>query len=332
MGDFISNLGLQTASNIIGAGVNQLTAKQQYERQKKLMEIQNQNQQTMMDKQQVNQMALNEQGQQIQLDTWEKTNFPAQMEMIKKAGLNPAMLYSKGGIGGTTGGQGGGSASSGSAGGGQAQMAQGMQNINIMELKNQMAQNELLKSQKLNTDADTGKKAAEKKEIESRTPTSGNVADTDISKKGAEITNLGASTSQIIANTQKTNAETNKLLLEGKILEGEANARIAKANSEALGAELNNELTKSKTNLTNAEIEAVSVKIAQEAERIMQSGRALDQKDKEILINTFKAEIDAEYPGLWDTLGMALNKALLTMEGISTTISGKAPDKYNKIK
>lgn len=45
--------------------------------------------------------------QAAQYDMWQKTNYPAQVEQLKKAGLNPALLYGSGGGGGTTTGGGG---------------------------------------------------------------------------------------------------------------------------------------------------------------------------------------------------------------------------------
>ena len=76
-----------------------------------------------MNEQMQNQMRLNEQGRQLQMQMWKDTNYPAQMEMMKEAGLNPALMYGQGGAGGsTTGSQGG-----GSAGGGQAQQGQPME-------------------------------------------------------------------------------------------------------------------------------------------------------------------------------------------------------------
>lgn len=89
---------LQGAFNMLGAG-------QQHRRQKELMDIQFGNQQE-----------LNRQGHQLQMDMWNKTNYGAQIEHMKKAGLNPALMYGMSGGGGTTAGsQGGGSAASGSA-------------------------------------------------------------------------------------------------------------------------------------------------------------------------------------------------------------------------
>ena len=40
--------------------------------------------------------------QQLALDMWNKTNYESQVEHMKAAGLNPALLYSKGGVGGST--------------------------------------------------------------------------------------------------------------------------------------------------------------------------------------------------------------------------------------
>lgn len=44
--------------------------------------------------------------QQLALDMWNKTNYESQVEHMKAAGLNPALLYSKGGAGGSTSGAG----------------------------------------------------------------------------------------------------------------------------------------------------------------------------------------------------------------------------------
>ena len=104
----------------VGGGL--LTMMGQRKREERAM----QNQQKLMGLQFSNQKKLNEQGQRLQMDTWEKTNYPAQMKMLKDAGLNPGLLYAKGGSGGVTGSQGGGSAS-----GGNAPAPQQMPNMDI---------------------------------------------------------------------------------------------------------------------------------------------------------------------------------------------------------
>ena len=92
------------ASTAVGGFFNIAAADKAHERQKELMGLQLANQQT-----------LNKQGQQMQYEMWEKTNYPAQVAMLRAAGLNPSMLYAKGGQGGVTGSQTGGSAASGGA-------------------------------------------------------------------------------------------------------------------------------------------------------------------------------------------------------------------------
>ncbi len=80
-------------------------AEKQHNRQKELMGIQLKNQQE-----------LNEQGQKLQMKTWNDTGYGAQMDMMKEAGLNPGLMYGMSGGGGqTTGSQGGGSAQSGNS-------------------------------------------------------------------------------------------------------------------------------------------------------------------------------------------------------------------------
>lgn len=98
LGKGIVMFGMQQAANTIGGNTAQ-------KRQKELMGIQLENQKK-----------LNNQGRDIQMDMWNKTNYGAQVKHMKDAGLSPGLMYGKGGAGGTTtGSQGGGSAASGGA-------------------------------------------------------------------------------------------------------------------------------------------------------------------------------------------------------------------------
>ena len=96
--------GAQTANGVLGMIGQKKREERAVENQRKLMGIQF-----------GHQKQLDKYGQELQLDTWKKTNYPAQVAMLKEAGLNPALLYGNGGSGGVTGSQGGGSAASGSA-------------------------------------------------------------------------------------------------------------------------------------------------------------------------------------------------------------------------
>lgn len=93
-----------------------------------------------------NQRKLNQQGNRLQMDMWNKTNYGAQVEHMKNAGLNPALMYGSAGQGGTTGSQGGGSATKA-----QAPKAPVMDMSNMLMGK----QAELLTAQKQKTEAET---------------------------------------------------------------------------------------------------------------------------------------------------------------------------------
>ena len=73
------------------------------------------NNQNLMGLQNKYQRGLNQQGHDLQMDMWNKTNYGAQVGHMKAAGLNPALMYKGAGAGGTTGSQGGGSASMGNS-------------------------------------------------------------------------------------------------------------------------------------------------------------------------------------------------------------------------
>ena len=92
---------------------------------------------------------------------WLKTNYPAQKEQIKAAGLNPALLYGMSGGGGAT--IGGGAPSV--TGSGAANPNSAAAATTGMGIMNQ-AQLALLDAQKKNIDANTAKTVAETPNVE----------------------------------------------------------------------------------------------------------------------------------------------------------------------
>jgi len=133
----------------LGAGLGMILGdyndKRQLEQQKKLTDVQ-----AKANKEQARY------SHELQYDMWNKTNYEGQMAHMKKAGLNPGLMYGMGGGGGTT--TGGASAqgvSGGNApqGGNEVIASQGL----AMQMK---AQTELLQAQKRNIEADTNNKLA----------------------------------------------------------------------------------------------------------------------------------------------------------------------------
>lgn len=133
MGMTLANAGIQAGTSIIGNILGMLGQKKQDERQIK--------QQAKLNRLSIeSNKEMSEFERQQQMKMWEDTNYSAQVDQLKKAGLNAGLLYGMGGTGGaTTGGGSGMSINSGTAGdpnAGQAnQMGMAMMGAQIENLK-----------------------------------------------------------------------------------------------------------------------------------------------------------------------------------------------------
>lgn len=128
------------ANTVLGGGLGLILGEYNDRRQIK-------QQQKLTDMQIAGQKQMADYSQAQQFDMWNKTNYAAQVEHMKKAGLNPGLMYGMGGGGGATTGSASGSVSGGSAPTGGGEVGMGMQ----------MA---LLQAQKENIEADTANKKA----------------------------------------------------------------------------------------------------------------------------------------------------------------------------
>jgi hypothetical protein len=177
--------------------------------------------------QQQNQMELNKQGNQLQMDMWNKTNYGAQKQKMKEAGLNAGLMYGMSGGGGTTtGSQSGGAAASGSAAAPQA-----------LEI-NQSLQNSLLQAQKENIDADTANKKAQK--------------DTEVQKSGLTL-------QQAMNEAEKVYASGR----ENKIGDATMESNIKGILDENVGKMLDAELKKVGLDKTEEEIKELKARVIQ---------------------------------------------------------------------
>jgi len=171
--------GVGAGSSLLGMFSNNTNQKRQYGQTKNLMGLQNQYQK-----------GLNQQGHDLQMDMWNKTNYGAQLEHMKNAGLNPALMYGMGGGGGsTTGSQGGGSQS---MGGVEQQKNMGIEGAMAM------AQMKLIKAQEAKTNA-------EKDAILGDTPESKG----RITKLGAEAKEIGQRIENLIESKKNIKADRN---------------------------------------------------------------------------------------------------------------------------
>ena len=137
----LETLGMNAAGaavdNTIGLIAGGVQANRQMRNQRKLMA-----EQLAFDK-----LKMEEQ-RKIQMQMWEDTNFAAQVEQLKKAGLSIGLMYGKGGAGGTTTGAGATGVSAPTA-------PSGMGLIGGTQLASQIANINLIKAQTENVQADT---------------------------------------------------------------------------------------------------------------------------------------------------------------------------------
>ena len=293
-------IGLGTIAGIGGNVLGNIGARRRqqeaYEQQKRLMGLQAQYQK-----------GLNVQGHDLQFDMWKKTNYPAQMEMIKEAGLNPALMYGMSGGGGTTAGsQGGGSASGGSA------PSPAPYELNAgLEQAMKLAQIELMKAQAKKTDT-------ERTKIEG--PDTEKVI-TEIQDITQGIENKKAQEHLLKAQETATNLDN---MLKGKTLEEQANivswtlnklkAEVSSATSqayvdsktmnekinilknEAINSWLNQSLIKSNINLNKKKVSEIT-------NSILQKWQDLRIKDDQVKVGQVMNEIKKEYPSISNWVG-----------------------------
>lgn len=313
MPTFGAELGMQAASGAIGTGMGLLLERHQDKRQLK--------QQGKLQALEITgQKEMSDYNYAKQLQMWEDTNFSAQMEQLKKAGLNPGLLYGMGGAGGATTGQPSGNVTGGKA----AEQSQIQQSLEMgMQLQ-------LLKAQKENIEADTANKKA------------------DLPVKGAQVGKIGAETASITQGIENQKAQELLTTAQTKIARLEAlfksetmedaidivNSQRAKwitdidialtqlgvdrataiQKSELLKNQVQEVISKTALNkaqeaATKAGVEQHWTEISQRWEQLSQSLRGLDQKDRELNIRDFEAEMKAKYPGAWNVIGRILNEA-----------------------
>lgn len=247
--------GIGTA---IGAGMGLLLEghndRRQVNQQRRLQNLQIEGQKQMVDY---------NYGKELQM--WKDTNFQAQMEQLRMAGLNPALMYKQGGQGGITG------QPVGNVTGGNAPTG-GMEIMNMMAQK---AAIELTKAQTEKTKAET-----------TNVPLTGENIQASTGKMNTEIANIAQDTRNKAIQHELMEIETEFNNIRNTVAGQTQNAQIAayntmlrrataemhmaernneidnrtmqdnikKIRAEATGAVLENVLTQEKTNLTKEQI------------------------------------------------------------------------------
>jgi len=215
LGKLAEGAGSAIIGSALGMALGKYNDQRQYQMQEKLQGLQIKGQK---------ELASN--AHELQLDSWNKTNYGAQVEHLKKAGLNPALLYGMGGTGGATmGGVAGGAVSGGAAPTGGGEMGMGMQ----------MA---LMNAQKENIEADTANKKAG---VE--------VAGSERDLKNAQTLTEGEKFTKTAAESQEAN----------RGLED----RLTRIKAESIGAEIENDAKKVGIEVDKERIKQMAAQVAQ---------------------------------------------------------------------
>ena len=308
--------GIAAASGT-GQGIaNAKAGKRQFKNQKELMKIQQgYNQQN---------AALE---QKLALDMWDKTNYSAQRKQMLKAGLNPAMMYEKGGTGGTT--SGAGNVASGGAPTASMPIPPNLAGLGLTGM--QIVEAELMKAQANKANAEAKKIGGVDTEL----------AESTIQKILAETTNEQAKTGLIELEKESTTIDNAwkpyileqefKELVEkvehwgyqNQIAQGTVDSVIDEYRAKAVGQWIENDLKKAQINKTNEEITEIKNNIKQKWQQVSQGWESLSIQEKQLAINKFKEEITAEYPSIWNVGGSVAKKAYLTLENLEKWLLGE---------
>lgn len=298
----IGKAGMGLLNGVTGglasAGIGMITAgandKRQLEQQDKLSKMQIGYNKEMTDYQ-----------NQKQLEMWHATNYGAQKEEMKKAGLSPGLMYGLGGGGGAT--TGGGAASN--SGGGNAPSG-GMEIMNMLQMRNMEAQRKLLEAQTENVKTDTIKKG-------------------------------GVDTANIEAQTENTRRETENKILEGIVkkfagyeardvynYKSPGNIRGIEAaaweNEQAAKSAIADNIYQfyasgDLMNKTNAELEQLllrNAKTKEETRNIIKGMDLLEEKTKGEQLSNILKEVETEWAkgtGLKSTTASGLISKILSL-------------------
>lgn len=324
---FIKNLGEQAASAGIGAGMGILLGEyndhRQLRQQQKLQELQIEGQKRMTDYTYAKQLQM-----------WHDTNYEAQMEHIKNAGLNPGLLYGMGGGGGTTTGSGSGSVAGANAptGGREIQDLTGMG----MQMQMMQAQKELLQSQTEKNEAEAAKiKGVDTQEgvqrmEESKTRIDALLQGIDNAKQQNTIQKLEITLKNMenyekqasqedrldyIEYQTKIAAKQLKLITnEGQISDATMADKIKIVGQEAIGSVLRNILTGETTKKTIADTDVARQRVKEIANGIMRDWDKMSFSERETRVK------EALKDWTTDPNREALNQAMNSLQSIMHTL------------
>lgn len=275
-GQEAANAGQQILNSGMGLLLEGHNDRRQLRQQGKLQALEIQGQQQMTDYNMAKQLQM-----------WKDTNYKAQMNELKQAGLNPGLIYGMSGGGGVTTGQ-----ATGNVTGGKAPEG-GNEVVNMLGMG---IQRELLEAQKANIEAntenikaDTANKPLTGKNIEAST---GNLLQGIENAKSqqalTEVQTAIANIEEHIAGTTQNHivaqiySATKILRNDQTISDTTVNDKIKEIKAQAIGALLENSLTRAKTAVDQKQLQVMHNQIIQILASVRQGDKALALRELEI--------------------------------------------------
>jgi membrane-associated HD superfamily phosphohydrolase len=268
-----------------------------------------------------------------QLQMWKDTSYPAQMEQLKKAGLNPGLLYGMGGGGGQSMGMANGQVSGQQTNKGQDPAAFAGMGI---QAGLQEAQIEMMKAEARDKNAD-----AQNKETvipENIGASTGNLnANTALQKTQNDIANIekeikGATKEeQIQTITNKATTAMEEAMQMGvKTNTDRATQQkvIDTVRNEYAAAIIRNVLMNSEIGVNEQKVKQMQSEIQQKWEQVHQGWDQLDINAQNSATQKFDAEMRSAYPSIWGVMGNSLQTLTRVVDSRKPTFT--VPDTKNK--
>ncbi|AXH77591.1 MAG: DNA pilot protein [Microviridae sp.] len=266
----IATLGAGAATGLVGTGMGLLTSGL-------TNNIQANQNQRLLDQQEQYNKKMTEFNKNEQLDLWNKTGYGAQVQQMKRAGINPALMFKTAG--------GAGSTAVAASNTGQAG-AMGNAGMSIDSAMDFMQRQQKQESEVKNIEADTEKKLAEKGLVS---------AETIIAEVEGEFKNESLEESLIMVTTNMQKLATDLKIAESNqwITQNGAVLQIEKARAEIAGIGIANVLNQAKTSLTNEEINAIKEGIKQKWAEIRIGSKNADTNYLNAITNGLNAKTSA---------------------------------------
>lgn len=311
---------ISAGAGLIGGALGMIGSKrrawEQYERQGKLM-----------DRAAAQNQAMALFNQKLQMEMWEKTGPVGMMEQLKKAGLNPGLMYGMSGAGGGTvgaiGAEGVGTPTAPMRDDGSVGVAMGLQIARAAaEIENIKADTAKKKKEIPNIEADTGEKKGRTLKIAAETKNEGlkgKLLELEEDLKKVEVRIKEATEDEVIGVIENAFLESGRKLdlmaQQWGLTDDMYNDIVEEQKQRAIEAALRNDLARKNISKTDAEIAEIYAGIKQRWEELKIAQQNADTRVSELEHKKWVEDIADSYKLSVETVGGIIERVLGASKG-----------------